>query len=194
MKKEKSFLYAERNMVSTEVRKEMDLKAYEHFKGCEKVLDIGCGRGRFISRNPKMIVGIDCNANAIMKCNLLGYNVEKGEATKIPFMDRCFDGVHSSYVIEHMFPADAWKMLSEMDRILKIGGTFVIRSPILYDGFYDTFSHIRPYTPASIRLYMLPNKNQTTFPDLPSLYEEIDFQWRRDKRTFMLVFKKTCLK
>lgn len=177
-------------MVSIEVRKEMDLKAYEHFKSCEKILDIGCGRGRFISRNPKRIVGIDCNPSAVMKCSLLGFDVRLGEATKIPFFDRCFDGVHSSYVIEHMLPADAWKMLSEMSRVLKPGGVFIMRSPILYEGFYDTFSHIRPYTPASIRLYMLPNKNQVTFPRIPGDYEEIDFQWRRDKRTFMLVFKK----
>ena len=44
-----------------------DKLAFFYFKSCHKIIDIGCGKGRFIKLDPKRISGIDSNKNTVKK-------------------------------------------------------------------------------------------------------------------------------
>lgn len=98
-------------------KSEWDKIAYSYMKNAKTILDIGCGEGRFIKKNPKKISGVDHNKKSLSICKKKGYSVKYAKVTKLPYEDNSFDAVHCSHVIEHLFPEDAYKLLSEMNRI-----------------------------------------------------------------------------
>ncbi len=121
--------------------------AFSYLKDCETILDIGCGLGLFAQLAPGRVVGLDRNEASVEACRQDGLNVVAGEATALPFEDASFDGIHSSHVIEHLHPPQAHEFLCEVDRVLKPGGVFCLRSPMLCPTFYSDLTHIRPYHP-----------------------------------------------
>lgn len=153
-------------------------KELAYFRECKRILDIGCGEGGFIALDPKRIIGVDQNKNSIAVCKSKKFAAVYGKATKLPFADSTFDGVHCSHVIEHLFPADAFLMLKEVSRVLKKRGIFLLSSPILWYGFYNDFSHIKPYNPESIERYLCGGGYQKTFPDLHIQFLRIALEWR----------------
>src|SRR5919109_1335115 len=77
------------------------------FAGCERVLDIGCGRGIFLDllRNAKIsCVGIDPATESIEACKARGFSdvVCEDAITYLAQHARDFDGIFCSHVIEHM--------------------------------------------------------------------------------------------
>ena len=158
----------------------------KYMRSCDKILDIGCGVGRFISHDFRRITGLDQNFESLEICKQKGFNVKYGEATNLPFEDAFFDGVHCSHVIEHLLPIDAHKLLSEMDRVLKKGGVLCIRTPLLYSDFYSDFTHIKPYHPKAILHYLKSYnlqqevfRHQSTLSDIPGLYKVIKLRYER---------------
>ncbi len=111
-------------------------------KGCRSILDIGCGTGRFVKMDER-VTGIDKNPAKHSR-------IKRGDATKLPFRDGTFDGALSYQVIEHLTTEQAYRMLSEARRVLRAGGILVLNSPCPFSGFWDTFSHVKPYTPKAI--------------------------------------------
>ncbi len=162
-------------------KKFRDKKALSYMKDCVSVLDVGCGEGRFISHDPKRIVGIDQNEKSLSICKRNGYNVFKGNVTQLPFDDCQFDAVHCAHVIEHLFPKDAYKLLQEMSRVLKKGGILCLRAPMFYNGFYDNFTHIKPYPPYAVLHYLLDDGVQRTFDDMGYSFEKITLIFRRNQ-------------
>ncbi|MDH4123342.1 MAG: methyltransferase domain-containing protein [Thermoplasmata archaeon] len=75
-----------------------------------KLLDIGTGTGRFLSAIEKNDVdgyGLDLSRNMLMKAREKGIiNLVQGNATKLPFQDRRFDGVLMTSLL-HL--VDDWK-------------------------------------------------------------------------------------
>ncbi len=114
------------------------------FKNRKKILDAGCGSGRFVSLD-KRIIGIDSSVTSPRG------RIFKGSVTKIPFPANHFDGVLSYQVIEHLSIEQAYKMLSEVHRVLKKGGVFVMNTPCVFNGFWNTFSHVKPYPAEAVR-------------------------------------------
>lgn len=149
-----------------------------YFKNCQKILDLGCGEGDFIAFDKKRIIGLDANKKNIAVCKEKGFKAVLGFVTKIPFTDENFDGIHASHIIEHLFPEEAHKMLFEAGRVLKKNGVFVLSTPILWQGFYNDLSHIRPYNPESILRYLCHSGAVKTFQDLQFRFELVDFYWR----------------
>lgn len=129
---------------------EGDKKAYKYFRNCPRILDIGCGFGRFISLNPRKIEGVDINPEAIKLCKQKRYKIKKGSAIKLPYKNNSFNGIHCSHVIEHLYPHEAYKLLQEVNRVLKKNGIFVLRTPFFHMGFFSTWDHIKPYYPSAI--------------------------------------------
>jgi SAM-dependent methyltransferase len=119
----------------------------------KRVLDVGCGYGRFLERLHAAgldVTGIEANANIVsanrrrgLRC--LGadeFNANREE----------YDVILMSHFIEHFSPK---KLLAVMDGYLdrlKKGGRLVIATPLMSDYFYDDFDHIKPYQPAGLRL------------------------------------------
>ncbi len=149
-----------------------------YFKNCSKILDLGCGIGNFIALDKKRITGIDSNKKNILLCKKQHFNAILGNVTLIPFHNNYFDGIHASHIIEHLMPKDAHKMLTEVGRVLKIKGIFVLSTPVLWKGFYNDFTHIKPYYPESIIRYLCNDGIEKTLNDIPYVFIVRKLYWR----------------
>lgn len=119
----------------------------------KKVLDVGCGTGETLSslrsRYPKAkLNGIDYSPLAVKFAKSRGLkNIRKGDALSLPYADASFDAVLLLDVIEH-FEKDL-KLLKEIKRVLKPGGSLIITAPALSFIWSDhdtNQGHFRRYT------------------------------------------------
>lgn len=159
----------------------MDNTASKYLESCRNVIDIGCGNGNFIKLAPEKISGIDNNPEAVRWCEQQGFNVILGNALDLPYEDESYDGIHCSHLIEHLFPEDAWKLLDQLNRILKPGGIICLRAPMMSRHFYNDLTHIRPYPPQAVMEYLggkWQNQHPQTFEVLKGEYEILKIKWR----------------
>ncbi|MCM1991712.1 class I SAM-dependent methyltransferase [Oceanirhabdus seepicola] len=103
-----------------------------------KVLDVGVGRGQFawiMAENFKdydEILGVDMNSKMLEKAknNLSQFRVrlEQMDGNNIEFDDNSFDTVSIAQVLHHIpSKEEIYQILSEMKRVLKPGGLFIIK-------------------------------------------------------------------
>jgi SAM-dependent methyltransferase len=71
-------------------------------------------------------------------------------ALQLEFPDQSFEAIHAAQVIEHFDSSDAAAFLAEASRVLMPGGVIVLSTPGVRN-VWDTFSHVRPYTPTALR-------------------------------------------
>lgn len=144
-------------------RKRYLQKALSSIPAGKKVLDAGCGNGefsKFLTVLGYQVISIDISALATQHAQqqfpqgiFSVTSVEDG----IPFPDATFAAVWSSEVLEHLF--DVHAALSEINRVLTMGGVFVLTTPhhgmvkniIIalrnFDHHYNPYlSHIRFFT------------------------------------------------
>lgn len=115
-----------------------------------RVLDVGSGRGEFLEREPDNFVGTDIDQELVLDSQRRGLKVFRMNAVALEFPDQSFDVVHAAQLIEHFSPSDASRFLSEASRVLKPGGRIFLTTPGIRT-VWNTFSHVRPYTPDSFR-------------------------------------------
>uniref|UniRef100_UPI0040475C88 class I SAM-dependent methyltransferase n=1 Tax=Algoriphagus sp. TaxID=1872435 RepID=UPI0040475C88 len=93
----------------------------------DKILDMGCSYGRMfeeLSKHSKNIYGVDIDPFAVEKAKLHGYkNAAVGTAENSTFNNDFFDVVFSWQVFDVV---DQLKGFVELNRILKIGGRFLV--------------------------------------------------------------------
>jgi SAM-dependent methyltransferase len=114
--------------------------------GSGRVLDVGAGSGRaaigvLLARPHTTVTGLDIysgywgideNTPERFMTNARIAGVEGrastrvGDMRELPFGDREFDGVVSSYAIDHLRRADRQKAIAEVSRVLKPGGEFLL--------------------------------------------------------------------
>ena len=106
----------------------------------KKVLDIGCGSGEYMLTLAKMggqVSGQDISSHCVNKALTVlkenGFRVDAkvGDATQLLFSDNYFDGVFSADFFEHITYEQKVQVVSEVYRILKPGGVFMIKTPNL---------------------------------------------------------------
>ncbi|PIN98726.1 MAG: hypothetical protein COT90_02895 [Candidatus Diapherotrites archaeon CG10_big_fil_rev_8_21_14_0_10_31_34] len=119
-----------------------------------QILEAGCSVGSFLSLNPKQIQGIDFDEESVKICRQKGFNAKKMDLTKkLEFKDEEFEGVFSSYVIEHI--QNPLPAVKELKRILKKKGKMVLMTndwnKTHSKNFYDDYTHVRPFTKQSFR-------------------------------------------
>lgn len=120
-----------------------------------KVLDIGPGRGDFSDHHGRTDFYLfEGNPETVVLLKQKHANVSEGLLPTLPFADGFFDMIHCSHVVEHLEPQLFYDSLKEMDRCLAPGGYLVISTPLLWDGFYNDLSHVRPYNPKTFRNYL----------------------------------------
>jgi len=98
-----------------------------------RVLDVGCLDGTigelFLAMGND-VYGIDASQPAIAQAVVRGVKASLGNVEeRFPFETESFDAVFAGEIIEHVFDVDA--MLSEINRVLKPGGTFIVTTPNL---------------------------------------------------------------
>jgi len=92
-----------------------------------RVLDLGCGKGRFSRRLTEQgasVIGLDVSRAMLGEAQ--GVNRVRGSARRLPFATASFDGVLAVEVFEHLAPESLEIACGEVRRVLRPGGTFVI--------------------------------------------------------------------
>ncbi|HIH13877.1 MAG TPA: class I SAM-dependent methyltransferase [Nanoarchaeota archaeon] len=85
-----------------------------------KILDVGCGWGRFLQFCGKDAIGIDANSKAVEICKAHRLNVVQMHAEDIKFDSEYFDAVHCESILEHL--DDVEKAMNEIHRVMKKNG------------------------------------------------------------------------
>jgi 2-polyprenyl-3-methyl-5-hydroxy-6-metoxy-1,4-benzoquinol methylase len=105
----------------------------EHLEPSMRVLDVGCGEGRFaaaLAGAGASVVGIDVAEEPLRRARERHPELELhrvAEAEALPFADSSFDLVWAGEVIEHVADTSAW--LSELRRVLRSGASLLLSTP-----------------------------------------------------------------
>jgi 2-polyprenyl-3-methyl-5-hydroxy-6-metoxy-1,4-benzoquinol methylase len=109
-----------------------------------RVLDVGCGDGRFLYRMHRKGwsgVGLDFDLNAIEAAKEMygkyGFELLQTDLISARFPDNSFDAVTMNHVIEHV--SDPGALLAEVKRILKPGGRMVSITPNVQSWAHSIF-------------------------------------------------------
>ena len=109
---------------------------YKYFpKNAHRILDLGCniGRGGMVLKNlnPTLsISGLDCVKDRLARIQPGIYDDKiYGLSTELPVASDLFDVVVAGEVLEHLYPEDIDRTLSEIFRVLKVGGRLLLTTP-----------------------------------------------------------------
>jgi len=94
-----------------------------------KVLDVGCGTGRFLQALPGSYerVGVDVSAEMLNLARAKGLDVIEAGGESLPFEDNSFDLVATFAVLHHLIdPARVESTLREMARVVRPGGAVIV--------------------------------------------------------------------
>lgn len=136
-------------------------------KTMKSVVDIGCGRGEFLSLLMDndlgaSSMGVDSNIQMVSSCESKGFRVVHGDA--LWFLDNCKDNqlgaITGFHIIEHMQFKDLLLMMREAYRVLNSGGVAIFETPNprnLWVGacqFYTDPTHNNPIPPHTAEFMM----------------------------------------
>lgn len=121
-----------------------------NLKNGDKILDVGCGNGYYLSLLNRLglnidLTGVDNDELALKDAaKFIGDKEVKlilVDAAKLPFSNNSFDKIVMSEVIEHV--VDEETVLKEINRVLKKGGILTLTTcNIDYPFFWDPISWI----------------------------------------------------
>jgi 2-polyprenyl-3-methyl-5-hydroxy-6-metoxy-1,4-benzoquinol methylase len=105
----------------------------EHVSPGQRVLDVGCGEGRFtaaLAAEGAQVIGLDVAEEPLRRARERHPELDLrliGETGPWPAPDASFDVVWAGEVIEHVADTAAW--LSEVRRVLRSGGSLLLSTP-----------------------------------------------------------------
>lgn len=118
------------------------------FEG-ERCLEIGCGNSPIIPLSNGHF--LDFSQSAVDNLKSAGLKAFLGSAEKIPFKNNFFKLVVAWHILEHVI--DDQKAFSEISRVLKPGGNFLITVPIWPEKWTEIdkiVGHKRRYKPGGL--------------------------------------------
>jgi O-antigen chain-terminating methyltransferase len=156
---------------STDLIKFRQTKYISYFDQLDNIIDIGCGRGEFLSLMldvGKSIIGIEMNEDMYALAKSKGLPVMHGDGIEylrsVP--DGSLGGIFSSHVIEHM-PFERMEEFTEIALSkLKYGGKLIFETPnpttllVFAKSFYMDPTHNKPVHPETL-LFLLKSKGFT---------------------------------
>jgi O-antigen chain-terminating methyltransferase len=136
----------------------------ERFRGRGNVLDIGCGRGEFLTlmrENGIEARGIDQNEEFVAMCRRADLRAESADLFEYlnALPDQSLGGVFCSQVVEHLHPSGVLRLIRLAHAKLAAGGLLAVETPnpeclaIFSTHFYLDPSHVRPIPPALLAFY-----------------------------------------
>ena len=143
--------YARRGGFRSAGKRFLDLAVAHGLEPDHRVLDLGCGVGRFAVALSEYLdvrgqyVGLDASKEAVAICNRwIGSRLPRftfiwadvsaairnprgGDSAqyRFPFEDERFDFVFSNSLFTHLVPSVAWNYFGEIGRVLRLGGRTV---------------------------------------------------------------------
>jgi SAM-dependent methyltransferase/uncharacterized protein YbaR (Trm112 family) len=99
-------------------------------------LDVGCNWGRWsiaAARKGYRVVGVDPSLGAVLAARRVARSMGLdilyvvGDARYLPFRDTMFDQVFSYSVLQHLAKSDVERVLDDVARVLKTGGSSLIQ-------------------------------------------------------------------
>ncbi|MEV7124423.1 methyltransferase domain-containing protein [Streptomyces sp. NPDC093260] len=111
----------------------------------QKVLDIGCGTGRFtvpMAAAGAKVTGLDISRAMLdvtegkLTAQGLSADLHEGDMANLPFADGSFDVVTSMLALMHIPLEDRERVFAEVSRVLRPGGRFVIG---VKNGLFEQF-------------------------------------------------------
>ncbi|HXS44764.1 MAG TPA: class I SAM-dependent methyltransferase [Solirubrobacteraceae bacterium] len=131
-----------------------------HVRTGQRVLDLGCGDGRFateLAAAGAQVVGADVAAEAVRRARARGVEaVVVPEDGALPFAEDAFELVWAGEVLEHV--ADVVGLLAEVRRVLRWGSTLLVTTPwhgrlvVAPDAHFDPRSdHLRFFSARTLR-------------------------------------------
>lgn len=161
------------------------------------VLDIGTGNANFADYCKRSDFYLyDGNKKTVNMLKKRYKNITYGLLPNLPFENNFFDIIHCSHVIEHLIPQVFYDSLVEIDRCLKVGGFVVISAPLMWEGFYNDLSHIKPYNPKVLNNYLcLNNSTSRTRKKISESYvqEKLVYRYREIDLLHGYIFPKKSL-
>ena len=123
-----------------------------------KAVDLGCGRGEFLEfliNYGFEVEGVDINKENIKLVKELGLSATEGDILKFlkGLSEKKYELVSLIHVIEHLPFEYTFQLFSEVSRVLKPGGIFIVEFPYtknLMIGAYSFWidpTHLRPVHP-----------------------------------------------
>lgn len=151
-----------------------------------QILDVGCGYGRNMrllwNQTAAQIDGVDVNPHIVEENRKKGLScrtVEEFMSDMSKQGSPCYDCMIFSHIIEHFLPEDLKRFLDDYLRFLKPGGYIIIATPLLWDGFYWDFDHIKMYHPIGINMVFGEKTAQVQYYGETHL-RLLDIWFRRD--------------
>ena len=135
------------------------------FAGAADVLDVGCGRGEFLSLLRESGVsarGIDLNEAMVEVCRERGLEASAADALEYLAAqpDASLGGLFAAQVVEHLQPAYLARLLETAFAKLRAGGVIVLETinPECWFAFFSSYirdiTHERPLHPDTLK-YLL---------------------------------------
>jgi SAM-dependent methyltransferase len=124
------------------------------------VLELGCGRGEFLSLLAEAGVeaqGVDSDEGMVDKARAEGLDVICGDAIAFLHGEAApgpYRGVFCAHFLEHLTPDQVRELLAGVRRVLAPGGRFVAATP--NPACYSVLSHDFWRDPTHVRFYDLP--------------------------------------
>jgi SAM-dependent methyltransferase len=132
------------------------------FEGASDVLDIGCGRGEFLTLLREHGVtarGIDLNHEMVARCQADGLDVAEADALSYlnGLPDESLGGLIATQVVEHLPPDYLLRLLTVAFDKLRPNARIVLETinPASWAAFFDSYirdlTHMRPVHPDTLK-------------------------------------------
>jgi SAM-dependent methyltransferase len=156
------FAFESRMRGSVEAIRERQRHYVEDFRGAAPVLDVGCGRGEFLSLLREGGIearGIDADADMVAYARGEGLEVTQDDVVQhldaLP--DGSLGGIFMAQVVEHLPPAALVQSLQLAVAKLRPGGLLVAEtinplSPLALRHYFADLTHAQPLVPETLEL------------------------------------------
>ena len=156
------FAFEARMRGSTADVRERQRPYVDDFCDAAPVLDVGCGRGEFLSLLRDAGVearGVDADADMVAYARGEGLEVEQADA--LAYLEAqsegSLGGIFMAQVVEHLPPPQLFRLLELSARALRPGGVLVAEtinplSPLALRSYFADLTHAQPLVPETLAL------------------------------------------